>query len=606
MCGLVSPHRIRFLAVLPHALLSLRCALGTLVTGVIIFLPVVSQFLTPQAKFFAIIIPPLATGRDVGGTLRALFLGLPFIIACIFFATLCVSHLSPSNSAIRFVMVAVAVFGLEWGGTSFGGLGKKLASGLFVTVVLQSASKTAIAVLSPLQLSLSLTAGLACGYFGALAGCMLPFPVFSAKLVRRRLTRACLDFAQLLPLLLGDADRRAPKFQEQVLWYFEDIEHQLSGVLTLVDGCNAEQPWKSHDDVRVWVSFLQKVRYTAQGINLALGKRKAKIDGVGYAHYDVFRYNLESLELDMGAEFRNYFQQLSLLQLHTPIGGVEACFKNLKVQVLDARRTFIDIENQQMRRGIQNWPEDMQMDFFTSYAALANVASIWEAISHFKEPPLSEISIRPLLATANSLVASFWFSDVPAQNIARLLNCVVLTTSVMVGCLFVLVPEVASFFPSGISAAVTCIFVHNSAGFGSSLRASRDRLTGVVVGGTYSYFAIPAFGSPVAITAAMVSWVGFGMFVLGQDSPVTATSSFFAVALALYNSGLDPANSFVVVSNYLIANSLAVIILISVSSVFWVVSVFTTRPSLLSAISEFVSMSVQVNGCFIWISLSHE
>ncbi len=63
----------------------------------------------------------------------------------------------------------------------------------------------------------------------------------------------------------------------------------------------------------------------------------------------------------------------------------------------------------------------------------------------------------------------------------------------------------------------------------------------------------------------------------------------FSVGLALYNSGTDPANAFSVVSNYLIANSLAVIILIAVEAVFWLVSLITSRPSLLGSFAQFVT-----------------
>lgn len=117
----------------------------------------------------------------------------------------------------------------------------------------------------------------------------------------------------------------------------------------------------------------------------------------------------------------------------------------------------------------------------------------------------------------------------------------------------------------------------------------------MVIGGLYSYFATLAFGDVVAITAAMVGWVAFSIFFLGQDSLYTAQSSIFVVALALYNSGVDPVNAFSVVSNYLVANCLSAVILISISSIFWAVSVLTSRPELLSSMELFVnSLSTSV------------
>jgi hypothetical protein len=117
-----------------------------------------------------------------------------------------------------------------------------------------------------------------------------------------------------------------------------------------------------------------------------------------------------------------------------------------------------------------------------------------------------------------------------------------------------------------------------------------------------------ALGDAVATTAAMTCWVAFSFFFLGQDSLSTVQSSIKVVALALYNSGTAPENSFMVVSNYLLASCLAAVILVSVGSVFWIVSVFTSRPNLLQtmrqflfSLSECAETSVKVLSCLFFL-----
>lgn len=95
------------------------------------------------------------------------------------------------------------------------------------------------------------------------------------------------------------------------------------------------------------------------------------------------------------------------------------------------------------------------------------------------------------------LLAAWSFSDTRKRNIARLFNCFVITLSVLIASLFVAVPQISSSFPSGVSAAVTCIFIFDDASFGSTLVKSRERLVGIVVGGTFSYVAILSVGSLV-------------------------------------------------------------------------------------------------------------
>jgi hypothetical protein len=158
-------YRTRLTAMYSHMLFTFRSVIGVLASGIIVWLPGLDTFLTPQAKFFAIIIPPLAVSKHVGGTLKALLLGLPFIIAMIYFAAAII--FATNDIAIHFVVLALGVFAFEWGGQPFGGLGKKLASGLYATVLLASVNNT------PLQTNnnaISLTAGLAVGYLGALVG----------------------------------------------------------------------------------------------------------------------------------------------------------------------------------------------------------------------------------------------------------------------------------------------------------------------------------------------------------------------------------------------------------------------------------------------------
>ncbi len=150
---------------------------------------------------------------------------------------------------------------------------------------------------------------------------------------------------------------------------------------------------------------------------------------------------------------------------------------------MGSRKTFIDIENRQLARGVEHWPIHLQYDFFISYAALSSVARIREEICSFQQPPLHRKSFGPLLNTLYSLVYG-WAPSAPLQaNFPRLINCCVVTISVLLGSIFVFVPSGSALFPSGASAAVTAIFIHSSSGFGSSLKNSRDRLVGVIIGG---------------------------------------------------------------------------------------------------------------------------
>lgn len=166
-------------------------------------------------------------------------------------------------------------------------------------------------------------------------------------------------------------------------------------------------------------------------------------------------------------------------------------FEALKSRVLLSRRTFINIENVQLARGVEQWPLHLQHDFFVSYAALSCVARVYEEIVAFEQPPLHCVSFDPLLATLRSLLDGWSFSASKSANYARLINCCVVTISVLVAAVLVFVPEGekvwsnqhktnpkkgAALFPSGASTVVVVVFIHSSSGFGSSLKNSRERL----------------------------------------------------------------------------------------------------------------------------------
>lgn len=216
----------RWTQAIPHLLYTWRSTIGCLATAIFVWLGPLEQFLTPQAKFFAVIVPPLAVSKHVGGTIRALFVGLPFIVAAVFFAAAIIVGVSSNNIGARFVLLGLGVFGFEWGGAPFGSLGKKLASGLYVTVILGSSSSTAKG-LSVMGSAVSLIAGLALGYAGehvvfsgviltppqmvtgAVIGALLP-PRLAVHDLQSRLQRLGSSFGRLLPLLLTErgVDRR--------------------------------------------------------------------------------------------------------------------------------------------------------------------------------------------------------------------------------------------------------------------------------------------------------------------------------------------------------------------------------------------------------------
>ena len=159
----------RWSRALPHIIFTFRATLGCLATGALIWIPGVDTFLTPQARFFAVIVPPLAVSKHFGGVIRTLLVGLALICGATFFAAAVTATISASNIGIHFVVLGLGVFAFEWGGAPFGTLGKKLASGLYATVILNSARSSATQ-LSVMDSAISLIVGLAFGYLGALIG----------------------------------------------------------------------------------------------------------------------------------------------------------------------------------------------------------------------------------------------------------------------------------------------------------------------------------------------------------------------------------------------------------------------------------------------------
>lgn len=590
----------RLRSLIPNLIFAFRCAVGTLITSVIIFLPGVTDFLSSQAKFFAIVIPALAVGKTVGGTLRVLVMGLPFIIVSMFIATFVsigVQAKVPGWTAFLLFIMSIFVFAIEWGGTTIGGLGRKLSNGLVVTIILNAflpVPPTRIGI----QQTLSLVAGFACGYAGGLCASLLP-PFTGVGRVKYNLRKASKSLSSLVRLLTDDMTSEvfgSPWFQEKVEYLLTRLESSTSTAFQSVADAQAEMPWCSFQNVISWVSFLRQARYQIKGVMISLRSRviahnwEDEEEDDSYHHYFLFRQAVHAEQQKLTNVMSEYFAAMANLQLNTPKKDLTSQFEHLKVVVLKERSKFMQYEMDVLKRGISSWPEEVAFDLMTLYFGLSSLATLTELIQQWSEPPPYEVSFQPAKGSISKMFDSWALNSSWDAIRSRLINASVLVISVVVASLFVVIPSLQARFSSGISASVVVIFIHQQTGFGSSLRASRERLCGIVLGGAYSYFAVAAFGSPVAITAAMVGWVFFSIVVFAQDSLYTAQSSIFAVSLALYNSGVNPDDSFLVISNYLVANCLSAVILLAVSSIFWLFSVLASRPSLVRSMHDILDL----------------
>ena len=136
----------------------------------------------------------------------------------------------------------------------------------------------------------------------------------------------------------------------------------------------------------------------------------------------------------------------------------------------------------------------------------------------------------------------------------------------------------------GTTVAVTAIFSFQTSGFGSSLTQSKERITGLILGSAYSYLAVVIAGSAVARVALTVAWTFFAMLFLGYEQRYLAQASVFAVSLAFYSTP-NQTETFFLISGYLIANTIAICILIAVGGVGWLISL-SVRPRFITSIAK--------------------
>lgn len=565
---------------------ALRRALGTLVAAAVIAIEPVDSYLNGSAKFFAVVIPALAVDDFVGQTVRVVALSLPVVFAFVFFAAFLVQGLSNTSTTVEFVLVGLGIAFIEWGGAFMGPLGKKLAGGLFLTVVLSHRLANTLPV--GLDTATKLILGLLIGYAGGFIGSLLP-PRSAARTIRKLIGRVSGDFALLIPRILKhyketqDLDMQSISFEEESAFLFGEIISTLDQLEELIPLAHMELPWRSYEPVREYHQFFHRMRRLTRGLRWCHHNMDVKNET-----YLCFRETLFCGEQALADQLQAFFEAMAANpDQDVSKTALRETFERVKEDVLEARKRLIKADIA--------WNEDPRLrdDFFVSYAALSSMAQMVETIEAFSQGRWSKPSCEPTKEVLWSVVDSF--SIFPFDTLpARLINVFVITTAVLIASIFVLVPEVEARFPNaGVSAAVTCVFVFSRSGFGSSLRTSRDRLMGITIGFAYSYFSVTAYGNVVALTAAMVCWVLFAFTVLGVDRPYMAKSSVFAVSLALYNAGEGSVSEdqvFVRVSSFLVANTIAVLILICVEAVFWLLAVFTSRPKFVGSLTRFIEM----------------
>jgi hypothetical protein len=583
---------VRLQMLLPHITRVARFTIGVFVVCVLVFLPGVTTLLTPTARFFAVIIPPLATGRSVGATIRLLVLGLPLIVATVFLSAVLLSTIPFSGYwlVVRGLLLALGAFTIQWGGGGVGPLGKKLANGVWVSTVLSPTAATVSA-------AASLAFGFALGYAGAVVAAFIPFPVFAVREIRRHLETALQAIAELSTLLTQELRFSAPWLSETVKLRFHEVDEALAMCKLLDLDAQAELPHMSTEPLRAsWLDYLKRVRYHLKGMQMANTHRDHAIPDETYRHYDLFRRRIMLQEKLLGQKFAEFFRSACSEEL---VMDFEQQFQSMRKEVLTSRIQFLQVEYGVHRRGFEYWPSECQHDLFSMYFGLANLAIIdelsekWAQISRHGDvkaapPPFLVSDWTRITNGVFRSLQSFAFSFTLKGDVPRLVSASVLVVSVLIASLLALIPSWAQYFASGASAATTCVFVFSDQ-FGSSLTVSRDRLVGVTLGGAYAYFAIAAAGDVVAIAVLMVVWVAVAFFLMGEANVYTAQASTFAVSLALFNSGINP--SFTVVSSYLVANCVGVVLLVVVGSIFWLLSIMSARPSLLSSLCAFLDMT---------------
>jgi hypothetical protein len=161
---------------------------------------------------------------------------------------------------------------------------------------------------------------------------------------------------------------------------------------------------------------------------------------------------------------------------HASTECLQILFNDVKARVLASRVAFIEMEHDHLNRGVENWPLHLQSDMFASYASLSFVTRIVEEIGGFAQPDRVVFSFFPLLQTLKGLVVCWAPSSSWKANVSRLINCCVVSISVLIAAIFVLIPDAAELFPSGSSSVIIIVFIFQSSGFGSSLKNSRERL----------------------------------------------------------------------------------------------------------------------------------
>lgn len=296
-----------------------------------------------------------------------------------------------------------------------------------------------------------------------------------------------------------------------------------------------------------------------------------------YEAYSTLRDTIENSELALGECVVEYLEALALTvgddhferTLEPLRSAAQDEYSRLQGRVASARASVWHAENNR-KRGIPLWSEEVVGDMLTSYFSLSGVSELHLVLQRSGfHVPLSEWSVQPLIRAFGARVLAWTPSDAKHANVARLFNGLVISLSVAVASLFVVVPSVAAIFPSGVSAAVTAIFVFTEGSFGTNITSGKNRITGIVIGGTFGYVTLLLGGAVtpgVTTTILMTAYVVLATLIIAFDNQSIANASVFSVALTLYAAG-GPSTSldnFQTVSNYFVANALGAVILVSV------------------------------------------
>ena len=324
----------------PHTMFAYRSSLGVLIAGVLVSVDPISSFLGGRGAFFAIIVPPLAAHRNFGGTIQGLLKAFPFIIASVVLATFVKSGL-PANTGVDLLLVFLSTFFIEFCGGFVGGLGKKLASGLFLTIILTEGT---------FDEAWALIGGIAIGYFGALVGALLP-PKFAVVSIRQKLSKVCRDTACLFSLavesgLPGRHDRRLSmplRFSEENAFLFGRIWGSLRELESMISLAEAETIFKSFSNVSKWISFLDILRVSAKGFEMSQSRRLIhSMEQISLPdEYLAFKRTLHACERELVGKLKEFLHELAMLDGPTPKAELGECFINIKERVRIARLKLI-------------------------------------------------------------------------------------------------------------------------------------------------------------------------------------------------------------------------------------------------------------------------